>query len=211
MEEILLGFQLKIELMKIKQWELDRKREYLLREDIKKPLSVDKVVWPESDDKKMYSILFSDYCDGEYCAPNGLNIYSIKKQESLNRTSFYDGSILVGIAVVNDTKNRSQELKNKHSILDIPYLLNDLLEAGWSRLGYDVADYWLYSGLMNCSYSAKDKVNLAKRFANALNEYGLFNAVETAQEFCTDCETRIKEHAPFSIYGIWWKKQGDLF
>lgn len=205
MEEILLGFQLKAELKKIKEWELDRRKAYLLREDIKMPLSVDQAVWAESD-KNVYSSLFSDYCEEVYSSPNGLNIYNIKSKVVLDQASFHDGAILIGLTVVNDIESRAQELKNKHFMLNMPYSIKQLLKANWICLGYDVADYWPYSGLMNCGYNADDKVALSKRFTNALNEYGLFNLIETAQEFGIDCETRVKEHAPFAIYGMWWKK-----
>jgi hypothetical protein len=205
MDEILLGFQLRVTLSQLKQWDSERRETYLLRENIKHPLSIDRAVWPEYDNKDVLSSFFSDYCVGVYCAPNGLNIYNIKTPTLLDQISDHAETILIGLTIINDTVNHAQELKSKHSILDIPYSFEHLLRSDWACLGYDVADYWLYSGLMNCGYNPNHKTDLSKRFANALNEYGLFMSTEIAQEFRIYCESNIKEHMPFAVYGLWWK------
>lgn len=74
------------------------------------------------------------------------------------------------------------------------------IKEDWKLLGYDVADKYLLSGLMNCGYKKEGDYN---KFKNSLNEYHLFNSINDAKEFKRSTNARVPEHAPFFVYGLW--------
>jgi hypothetical protein len=76
------------------------------------------------------------------------------------------------------------------------------LDADWTRLGYDVADGSLLSGLMNCGYD-DERPTLQARFAGLLNEHHLFSDVSGAAEYRLVCDLRVTEHAPFFVFGLY--------
>ncbi len=65
-------------------------------------------------------------------------------------------------------------------------------------LGYDVADIWLLSGVMNIVYSEEDRVAWPQ-FVSALNENHLFDDPRIAIEFVEVLDARTTEHAPFVV------------
>ena len=79
-------------------------------------------------------------------------------------------------------------------------------EAGsekYDLLGYDVADYYLMSGLANCGYSPQEAASLAPAWAPLLNEWHLFGSPVDATAFAAVTAERVPEHAPFFAYGIY--------
>lgn len=70
------------------------------------------------------------------------------------------------------------------------------------KLGYDVCDVTLLSGLLNCGYNPDDKENLAG-FALGLNEWHLFRESQLAEEFAVKSNARIAEHSPFGVFGVY--------
>lgn len=202
MKEELIGFQLRIALNHIMQFDNSRRAYYLLREDIVRPLSVDETVWSGCEDSILLSQLFSDYSPKQYASPNGLGVYCKVSPAVLTRLSTYDGAFLIGITVVNDTSDRANELIAKHYI-NMALSIDQLITAGWKCLGYDIANYWLLSGLMNCGYEKTEKSPLVQSYAGGLNKYGLFKNADDAQRFRIDCDSRVPEHSPFVVYGIW--------
>ena len=74
----------------------------------------------------------------------------------------------------------------------------------WTLLGYDVSDGSLISGLTNCGYTEDDRQKQSMRLLlKALNRYHLFGSVQPADEFRGFADKRVKEHAPFLIYGLY--------
>jgi len=73
----------------------------------------------------------------------------------------------------------------------------------YDLLGYDVADYYLMSGLANCGYSAEEAASLAPAWAPLLNEWHLFGNPGDATAFAAVTAERVPEHAPFFAYGIY--------
>ncbi len=66
-----------------------------------------------------------------------------------------------------------------------------------------MADRSLLSGLSNCGYTEEELPRFAASFARYLNDYHLFESLETAMDFKELTDRRAKEHAPFYIYGLW--------
>ncbi len=205
MKESLLGFQLRIIPNKIEPWSHDRKKEYLLCEDVNIPLSVDTAVWPESDDQKLFSQLFLDHSAESNFSPNGLSVYTVVDNSALSHSSIYGNSFLIGITVAELNNKIAKNLKSNHCINDISFSTEHLNDLGWSRLGYDVADYWLKSGLMNCGYTHTNKSDLIKTFFHdsGLNKFGLIEKTFAAIAFSKNCNLRVPEHSPFAVFGIW--------
>ena len=199
MDETVLGFQLRIAPQDLELWDAQRRAMYLLREDIRIPLSVDTSVWPESRDNTLLSSLFADFSTTPNSAPNGLALYALKSFAVLSHPASVKDPFLIGVSVVGEV---ARELQDQHCIKSfLP--ITELVSNNWICLGYDVADYWLLSGLFNCGYDAAGKPSLSQRFGANLNEYGLFASANTAWSFGFDCNARVPEHAPFAVYGIW--------
>ncbi len=68
-------------------------------------------------------------------------------------------------------------------------------------LGYDVADVWLLSGIMNICYSEQDR-EAWPQFVSALNENHLFDDPRIAIEFAEVLDDRVTEHAPFVVLQV---------
>ncbi|WP_133511282.1 hypothetical protein [Candidatus Thiosymbion oneisti] len=78
-------------------------------------------------------------------------------------------------------------------------------EENWSFLGYDIADRYGLSGLTNCGFdpNIENVGELRLRWAVHLNEHHLFDDIDRAVEFKDWSNIRVREHAPFFVYGIW--------
>jgi hypothetical protein len=77
------------------------------------------------------------------------------------------------------------------------------IDAGWERLGYDVADDFTLSGLCNCGYEAEEAAGLRPAWSPELNHHGLFGDPRAALRFCSLTDARVPEHAPFFVYGLY--------
>ena len=116
---------------------------YLLNVSVDTPLSVDKNVWPNSDEVKDYQELFEDYFPEENSAPNGLAIYQLRKSIILTQYR-RQKSVLLGIVTTTEAGNI---LRSVHRISQPNTTAETLINYGWEFLGYDVADQWLISAL----------------------------------------------------------------
>jgi hypothetical protein len=70
-------------------------------------------------------------------------------------------------------------------------------------LGYDVADYWMLSGLTNCGYKPEEAASLAPVWVPRLNDWHLFDDPDDAETFAEVTDQRVPEHAPFYAFGIY--------
>jgi hypothetical protein len=199
MDEMILGFQLRVLPDKLTAWDLQRRIAYLLREDIGTPLSVDMSVWTECKDSSLHSVIFKDFDSSPNTAPNGLSLYSFRDSSALIEPPYIKEACLVGVSALGQAAHELQDQR----CIEHTFSIGNLGPNAWRCVGYDVADYWLLSGLSNCGYNASEKHALSKQFTSNLNEYGLFISVDSAQQFCANCNARIYEHAPFAVYGVW--------
>lgn len=199
MDETVLGFQLRVAPQTMELWDARRRAMYLLREDIRFPLSVDTAVWPEASDPALLSALFSDFSADPNSAPNGLSAYTLRSFAVLSTPFHFNDTFLIGLSVMGKF---ARELQNQHRIQNL-LPITDLISNNWVCLGHDVADRWLISGLFNCGYEAATKLSLSHQFAAYLNEYGLFTSAHIARSFALDCNTRVSEHKPFAVFGVW--------
>ena len=77
------------------------------------------------------------------------------------------------------------------------------IEGETERLGYDVADEVMTSGLSNCGYSNKEREVVRPRWASRLNRFHLFDDDDAALQFKVLSDARVPEHAPFFVFGIY--------
>ena len=76
-------------------------------------------------------------------------------------------------------------------------------QQSYDFLGYDVADYWLLSGLTNCGYKPEEAASLAPVWVPRLNDWHLFDDPDDAETFAEVMDQRVPEHAPFYAHGIY--------
>ncbi|HET8679562.1 MAG TPA: hypothetical protein VFM39_05540 [bacterium] len=84
----------------------------------------------------------------------------------------------------------------------VPPVTPPAVSEGWSLLGFDVSDGFLLSGLANCGYQDNEIGALRDRWVPRLNTHHLFESVVDADEFRQVSNERVKEHAPFFVYGL---------
>lgn len=204
----LLGFDIRLmpeDYVEIR-WSQDVRDIFLLRPEIKWPLSVDLSVWPS----------FFRYWKDSFSFIERINIIPVDfRQQALDLWSslermkdyfFKEGKPAQNglmIAIVLETQQKTL-LTNEYwgAVLD-PILPINMIPTEWLCLGYDVADQYMLSGLSNCGYNVSEKLILQKTWATRLNEYGLFKNLEDAIEFTTLSEQRVPAHAPFYVYSLY--------
>jgi len=210
-EELILGFDARD--MR-DHWSDDRKRKFLFRPDVRIPLSTDPIVWPsvfenskhpkprhvgfymdlweKLDDLKSYLDSLEDLSIGQYrivAISLAINICTPVEREAWM-------TLLRGISPV---------LEQKGQVLPLPAAVPSSLDNNWLFLGYDVSDKWGLSGLSNCGFlpTFDDVESLRNQWAPYLNTFHLFNDLDKAAEFKEFSNKRVKEHAPFFVFGIW--------
>lgn len=79
----------------------------------------------------------------------------------------------------------------------------ELQSQGWRFMGLDVLDLdGLISGLKGCGYVEPMWSQLRNRFADSLNEVGLFTEASIASTFAEVRGLEIRKHAPFVVVGV---------
>jgi hypothetical protein len=199
MEERLLGYDAREMWLNYQDnWSQEHRNGYLLRENLTKPLSTDNMVWDE----------VTELC--EIKTPDWIGANSI--WEDLEHLEGFLGKHkqLVKPYWIILITWLSESPKNYKSEYNAPCFLPvkpAKKEDSWKFLGYDISDGWLLSGLMNCGYTPPDDIeSLRKKWSMHLNEYHLFEDFDIAREFRDHTDVRVKEHAPFSVYGIYLVK-----
>lgn len=202
-DEIILGYDLReMSLDPDQTWPLERRDLYLLRQDFKKPLSADTIVWPSmfDTDEKLRA--------NQPTWVGYLNLWD--NLERLRETvrqvwgATWQPSWLIAISIVS-ASIRGHETRWRDNFDSV---LPRERADDWLFFGYDVADASLLSGLTNCGYTPQDRraINVTE-WVPHLNEFHLFNSSERAMAFKTLTDMRVKEHAPFAVYGLYLVEQ----
>jgi hypothetical protein len=164
-------------------WTADRKARYLLRHDVASVRSVDPDVWvrppglpPAPRTEPEHVGLWSHLSD------------LLEAARELERA----GAVTVRVTVLDEDAQTPESAS--------PFAAGS---GTYHLLGYDVADYYLTSGLANCGYSPKEAASLTSAWAPLLNEWHLFGSPADATAFATVTAERVPEHAPFYAYGIY--------
>ena len=175
----------------------EQAKTYLLRTDIVDVLSVDHMVWPS---------IFGEPGSGKLVHPEWIGM----------NTPFWDhlSELQVAAAAVKEPMqfiaatwhtNRGFD-EEATGMFGRPYLSEphpEHLDGTWKFVGYDIADGSFISGLSNCGYRDEERDALATQWAPHLNGYHLLEDIERAFEFREITNARVKEHAPFFVFGLW--------
>jgi hypothetical protein len=191
-------------------WDAERRAVFLLRVDAPKPLSVDTSVWPSVFDTGQ-GIGFPDpqreclHLAGVqapvYTGPNA-GLWEDANHMQLYLHEHWDKpKPCVTIAISWASRSR---FSNEGRFG--PYLAQTSpaeIDPYWERLGFDVGDGSLVSGLSNCGYLPEEAQLLRPQWVTRLNETHLFDDPLHAFQFRNAAEERVPEHAPFFVYGLY--------
>jgi hypothetical protein len=189
--ECLLGFDVRVPLGE-DLWPLERRRLFLIRDDVAAPLSVDTMVWPSVFDERQTpewiggnAGLWEDLgkLRRHWTGPAATDVvgpYSLIAVAWWSDAGFEDAS---DVGPYADPTNPPQR------------------DETWRLLGFDVADGSLLSGLSNCGFEAGEAAPL-EHFAADLNDHHLLATLDAAFAFRDATNARVPEHAPFFVYAL---------
>ena len=184
-------------------WPDSRKKMYLLRYDVARPLSTDTAVWRTIFDADI------SLQRPEWTGPMmGLwdNLATLQEYMDTTWSERTQPYWLIAVTLQQDVRDSDNLLVRYARTTDIiPALRN----PAWVLLGYDVSDQWLLSGLSNCGYgtNASEIQILRETYTSDLNEHHLFDSIKPADDFMHLSDERVRAHAPFFVFGIWLIKK----
>jgi hypothetical protein len=161
-------------------WTADRRDRFLLRPDVRRPLSVDRAVWPAAE----FATPTPPWTPGYWRSLGAL-------LEALGESS--RKVVVVALTIVDDT--------SAANVLSAGQPRRP--PTDWVSLGFDVADTGLVSAISNCGFvDDQERATLRGRWAGRLNTGGLLSTVADAREYCSEADRRVPEHAPFAVHEI---------
>lgn len=192
-------------------WPEDRKNSFLLRVQCEKPLSTDSLVWPSifqgseqgyfpKNPKLLDRPDFTGQVAGLWEDFVELKSFVASTAPSMPHRLI---AITLVIGVLGDDEVESWHRRGCDEGERNFGVQPKVPDPSWKWLGYDVSDGFLLSGLSNCGYSSSEIIEFRKQFGSDLNGNHLFSHINRADEFRKKCDSRIAEHAPFYLYGIW--------
>ncbi len=212
-DEKLLGFDARKMWLDPKlHWDRERRADFLLRMDAGPVLSTDELVWPSvfnshqlplASESRLEELGLTGPQRPRWIGPNiplwedldRLKAQLLAVDLEIRRTYW-----IIAITCLPQPDVVSQIKYGPYFEETNPSNLNQ----SWTLLGYDVSDGSLISGLTNCGYTEDDRQKQSLRLLSAaLNPYHLFDSVQPADEFRKFTDKRVKEHAPFLIYGLY--------
>ena len=202
--ELLLGFDAREMWLDVAEyWPEERKRTFLLRQDIVRPLSTDEYVWRSVFDVDI-SLQYPQWTGPIQNLWDNLDTL----QEYLD-TTWSERTLPYWLMAVT----LQEEVCERENLLEwhdrVSNLITTPRDSAWALLGYDVSDKWLTSGLNNCSTNESEMQILRDTYASVLNEYHLFDALKPAVDYVHVSDERVRAHAPFFVFGIWLIKKEE--
>ena len=177
---------------------------FRLKDDIQKPLSTGKYTWPS-----LFSYVAWE--DEALPEPGWIGVMgpaweSLDYLESTVRQHWGSGGKPYWIIALSVFTGLFTERDWAHwTSVRYPTWNTNPAERNpaWELLGYDVSDLDYLSGLSDCGYDPEEKLDLVPRFASHLNQWHLFTDHTKAFEFKQVSDERVREHAPFYVYGLY--------
>ncbi len=189
-------------------WSAARREGYLYRPDAPCPLSLDTLVWPSLFDRPGWRL-------PAWIGP--LNPLWRDLEELKDAVGGVD-AILLAVAVDRGCGSAADQVALTERLcgtypdgtpapLPAPEELATpaAIDPAWEWLGYDVADLGGISSLSNCGFQppGEDVVALRAAWAGELDAHHLLTSRAAACRFKAVADARVREHAPFYVYGLW--------
>lgn len=209
--ERLMGFDARMPLSyRDPQWTEERKEQFLFRKDVDVPLSTDTMVWARAPQRERAPDVWREH---EYFQFTWSDLAALKEfiSQRGDEACAYIVITLMATRVLGEIKANYDPANpdwNREAILiseaDSPVTPSEL-DDSWRFLGYDVSDNSLLSGLMNCGLDPEldDVPALRREWGPKLNDHHLFDNLNDSERFSTLSNERVKEHAPFLVFGLW--------
>lgn len=185
-------------------WPDARRETFLLAREVRKPCSVDVLVWPT---------MFGDGLGDDLESGTASRLVSTNAWRGPNSPLWEDLSLLraalastpprdYALLAVSEAVPASSSASPPPTSGLEPAKDSGGVDPSWRLLGYDVADRGLFSGLTDCAYRADEWTRLAPAWAGRLNENHLFADLGDALAFCAESDRRVPEHAPFLVFEL---------
>jgi hypothetical protein len=196
LSEQLLGYDAReMWLNYTEQWPADRRAGYLLKQDLTKPLSIDRGVWQSVMETMFpFAELLIQYRNGWYDLWYALPLM----QAHFAAIWTVDVQPYWMIAVTIVEEEQQEEHLNQDTLVN-----PNKIDRRWNFLGYDVADIRFRSALSNAYYYSDEVQSLRDKWAAKLNGYHLFEDMEDAIEFAEWSDLRDTGHAPNEVFGLY--------
>ena len=196
MDEVILGFDLRdcSTERAAARWPSKHRLAFLIKTDVVAPRSVDRAVWPSLEKSGGDESVRLTSVPG--LLPLHHKLSDLEAVHRLNSTE----TCIIGITLLVQFGHENAAIDTMQKSGRI---VPDQLEIGWRLLGYDVADEGLVSGLMNCGYDEETVGGIREHWTPYLNAGHLFDMKTVAFEFAEFSNSRVHEHAPFFVYGIY--------
>lgn len=199
--DILLGYDLRENWRTFEEtWDAQSRERFLLREDVEKPLSVDSYVWPSVFDTV-----------SELRRPEWTGCVQDLWEDLEELMRFAESveyprnqACLIAVELVADSCSAGEFVDWRDRVLEV---VPPLEKLSFQLLGYDVADYYLLSGLMNCEPVRRHD---SSHWGPMLNRCHLFREPDSALEFKLQCDRSVQGHAPFFVFAVWSLSAIDL-
>jgi hypothetical protein len=177
-----------------RHWSRERRESFLFKLDVPSPLSVDNLVWPSVFKHDAWPPV--DFANEELWS----DLAALKASAIAIDPNHAGESNLIGVSVVA----ADEEERDYWEIFVSANLKPPDDQVKTVFLGYDVAHRSMLSGLSNCGLdpNREDVEALRRRWGPVLNDHHLFDSLVEAGQFRLLSNQRVKEHAPFSIFGI---------
>jgi hypothetical protein len=204
--DLLLGFDAReMWLGPQEYWPDSRKKMYLLRYDVVRPLSTDTLVWRAVFDadtslqRPQWTGPIQNLWD---------NVATLQEYMDTAWSARTFPYWIIAVTLQEDVCD-SEDLQEWYARAS--NIIPSLRDPAWAFLGYDVSDKWLLSGLSNCGYGTNEsKIQILRdTYASDLNEHHLFDAIKPAVDFMHVSDERVQAHAPFFVFGIWLIKKEE--
>ena len=201
-----IGFDVRLDPVNLARgWSGDRRKQYLLRDDIDVPISVDPMVWPSrfwqphvppgiGMPRHLGTVAVPDGTPGYTTLGLWSGLADLKRFASEHRLAIEGPTLIAILAWPGDEHDLARpSLVRSGPVPDI---------AEWTTLGFDVADDSFISGLNNCGYQPDERAGLSIAWGPNLNRHGLLTDLEGARRFAEIADERIPEHAPFLVFEL---------
>jgi hypothetical protein len=176
-------------------WSAERRLRFLLRQEIEKPLSVDSDVWP-SVFELVTGLKRPDWTG--YVQDLWDNLDALTSTLQSQRPVELTNTRFIAVELVASMCSAEALAEWRDRVRDVvPPRLDQLPRR---LAGYDVADFFLLSGLTNCETPMRPNLS---RWAPLLNQYHLFSDPAPALEFKAEVDQRMPKHAPFFVFALW--------